>query len=127
MKTDILDGLKDDELQIVIEYAQTLLKTRDEDRKAKALSEAKALLESVGLSLKDLAAAKVSKAPAYRGGHSYQHPANKALVWQAKGKKPGWLVTLEAEGGKPVEIVAANDNTSFGRPANDAAPSRKVG
>jgi len=29
---------------------------------------------------------------------------NKALVWPGKGKKPGWLTALEAEGKTPLEL-----------------------
>ena len=113
MKLETLDALNDSELQAVIARSEELLKQRDDERKAKALSEARALLASVGLSLKDVAggrAAKHVKPPAYRGGHGYQHPSNKALVWNAKGQKPGWLRELEGQGGKAVELAAANDD-----------------
>jgi DNA-binding protein H-NS len=103
----MLDALSDDELRSAIEHAQGLLKQRDEGRKAKALNDARALLASVGLSLKDLhgKGKKPAKGPAYHSGRQYQHPRNKALTWEGKGKKPGWLVALEAEGGKAIEAV----------------------
>jgi DNA-binding protein H-NS len=111
MKTMInnatLNGLQDDELHTLIEQSQALLKQRDDDRKAKALDQARALLASVGLSLKDLngkGRGKAPKAPVYHIGHTYQHPTNKALTWPGKGKKPAWLTALEAEGGKAVEV-----------------------
>ncbi len=106
MKLDTLDGLNDGELQAVIDRSNGLLKQRDDDRKAKAMAEARALLASVGLSLSDLAAkgrGKAAKAPAYKGGRCYRHPSREELVWNAKGQKPGWLRELEAQGGKPVE------------------------
>ena len=108
MKPDMLDGFEDAELHAVINRAQTLLKQHDTERKDKALNEARATLAAVGLSLKDLKGRKPAKAPAYHGGHVYQHPDNKALTWNAKGKKPAWLTTLEAEGKTAIE--AANDN-----------------
>ena len=117
---DMLDALSDDELRLAIEHAQGLLKQRDEDRKAKAINDARALLASVGLSLKDVkgkAKARGTKSVAYHSGHQYQHPANKALIWNGKGKKPGWLTALEADGVRAVE-VAANEN---------AVPVRKAG
>ena len=104
-----LSELQDDELRSIVNLAQGLLKQRDEDRKAKALNDARALLASVGLSLKDLngkSKSKTGKAPAYHSGHTYQHPANKTLVWNGKGKKPNWLVTLEAEGKQALELAA---------------------
>jgi hypothetical protein len=111
MKLDSLEGLNDNDLQAVIARSEELLRLRDEDRKAKALSEARALLAAAGLSLKDVAArgkaARHGKAAPYHAGTLYQHPTNKALVWNAKGQKPGWLRELEGEGVKPVEVAEA--------------------
>jgi hypothetical protein len=107
MKLDTLDALKDEELQAVIARSNELLNERDRQRKEKALETARATLAAVGLTLKDLNGKgknKVGKGPVYHGGHMYQHPTNKALVWNAKGKKPGWLVALEAEGKMAVEV-----------------------
>ena len=105
----VLDGLQDAELRTVIEQSQGLLKQRDQERKAKAIEDAKTLLASVGLSLKDINAKRKGngvKAPTYKGGHLYQHPSNKALQWNAKGQKPNWLRELEAQGKSPLEIAA---------------------
>ena len=106
MKLDTLDGLSDSELQAVIGRATELLKQRDDKRKAEAMEQARALLASVGLSLRDLngkAKAK-TKGPVYHGGRTYQHPTNKALTWKGSGKKPAWLVALEAEGKPAIEV-----------------------
>lgn len=114
----MLDGLQDGELRAVIEQCEGVLKQRDEDRKAKALEDARAIeakaleakravLEAAGLSLKDLGGngkRKRAKGPVYHAGHTYQHPSNKALVWNGKGKKPGWLVALETEGKIAAEV-----------------------
>ena len=120
-----LDALNDGELRAVIARANELLKAHDEERKAKALLDARALkakaladaravLASVGLSLKDMGAKKArsGKPPAYHVGHHYQHPANKTLMWNGKGKKPAWLAAIEAEGGKAIEVAGevADDN-----------------
>ena len=125
-----VDALNDDELRAVIAHANELLKAHDEERKAKALADARALkakaltdaravLASVGLSLKDMSGKKPrsGKPPAYHIGHQYQHPANKELTWNGKGQKPGWLRELEGEGGKAVEAVDGNAST----------PGRKAG
>jgi len=124
----VLDGLSDDELRAAIKHAEGLLKQRDDDRKAKALSEARTLLVSVGLSLKDIGTksrTRSGKAPAYHVGHNYQHPANKSLTWNGKGQKPGWLRELEGEGGKAIELApeAATDNPP--KAASAQAPVRK--
>jgi DNA-binding protein H-NS len=130
IKLDSLDGLSDEELRAAITHANELLKAHDEERKAKALADARALkakaltdaravLASVGLSLKDMSAKKArsGKAPVYHIGRQYQHPTNKTLTWNGKGKKPAWLRELEGEGEKPVEAVDGNAS----------APGRKAG
>ena len=115
----MLDGLQDAELRDTRGLIDKILHKRDEDRKAKAIidaravqakaqNEARAILEAAGLSLKDLGGAgkkKPAKGPVYHSGHTYQHPANKTLAWNAKGKKPGWLNALEAEGKTPAEVA----------------------
>jgi hypothetical protein len=118
MKPDTLDALNDDELRGVIAKANELLKTRDKERKDHALEQARTLLSSVGLSLKDVAGKSAKRSVVYCGGHHYQHPSKPDLVWNAKGQKPNWLRELEREGGKAVERPeAGNDNA--------AAPVRK--
>lgn len=119
MTLDSLEKLEDAELRAIIARADQLLKQHDAQRKEQALNEARTLLASVGLSLKDLGRSKgkPAKAPFYRGGQLYQHPTDKTLLWAAKGKKPAWLVSLEAKGGNAIEVKAANDS----------GPSKKVG
>ena len=108
MKLETLDALMDDDLRAVIGRAEELLKQHDRERKAKALDDARAILASAGLSLRDVAGkatgANRGKTPSYRGGHHYQHPTNKALTWNAKGQKPRWLRELEAAGERAVEM-----------------------
>jgi hypothetical protein len=103
MMPGTLEKLGDVELRAAIERATEILKQRDDERKAKALSDAKGILAAAGLSLKDLNGKK-AKGVVYAGGHTYQHPTNKELIWKAIGKKPKWLRALETEGGKPVEV-----------------------
>jgi DNA-binding protein H-NS len=105
MTLDSLEKLGDDELRGVIARCDVLLKQHDTERKDKAMAQARATLAAVGLTMKDLArkAPAKSKGPIYHSGRTYQHPTNKALTWPGKGKKPTWLTTLEADGGKAVE------------------------
>jgi hypothetical protein len=108
MKLDTLETLKDDELRAVIGRAEELLKQHDRERKDKALEDARAILASAGLTLRDVASKSAggtrNKATTYRSGHHYQHPTKKELVWMAKGQKPNWVRELEAEGKRPVEM-----------------------
>ena len=106
IKPDMLDAFSDEELGEVKVLADRLLKHRDEDRKAKALQEARATLAAAGLTFKDLSRARIKppKGPSYKGGHIYQHPANISLVWNAKGQKPKWLRELEERGERTIEF-----------------------
>jgi len=102
-----LNEVPDDGLHAIETRCQELQVLHDKERKEKALEQARIILTGVGLSLKDVAAGKPQrngKGPVYHGGHQYQHPANKTLVWGAKGKKPAWLIELEASGSKAVEV-----------------------
>jgi DNA-binding protein H-NS len=119
IKPDMLESFNDDDVREIRGLCDKVLKSRDDDRKAKAMEQARMTLAAVGLTLKDLAGvkAKPAKGSSYKGGHSYQHPTNKALVWQAKGKKPKWLVELEADGERAIELPA-NDNIAAAA-AND--------
>jgi DNA-binding protein H-NS len=129
----MLDALNDDELRAITARANELLKVHDDERKAKAIADAKALkakmladtkalLAQAGLSLKDMGAKKPrsGKTPVYHVGRSYQHPVNKALTWNGKGQKPRWLRELEGEGGKAVEVAEAAKEVA-------APATRKVG
>jgi DNA-binding protein H-NS len=108
MTLDSLEKLGDGELRAVAARCEELLAQHDRQRKDKALEEARNILAGAGLSLRDVAAGKPhkngSKGSVYHAGKQYQHPTNKALVWNAKGQKPTWLRELEATGGKAVEL-----------------------
>lgn len=105
---NMLDAYSDSDIHAIKVLADRVLKSRDDDRKAKATEEARAALAAVGLTFRDVlkTKAKPAKGPQYKGGHTYQHPTNKALVWNAKGQKPKWLRDLEADGEKAVELSA---------------------
>lgn len=110
MTLENLEKLQDNELDAVIARSQEILQERDRKRKEQAMEDARAILLRAGLTPQDLAgkgkAVKHAhgKAPSYRTGHQYRHPANKTLVWNAKGQKPNWLRELERNGSKAVEV-----------------------
>jgi hypothetical protein len=108
MKLETLDTLKDDDLRGIIGRAEELLGQHDRERKDKALLDARSILEAAGLNLRDVASkgrnGKAGKGPVYHGGHQYQHPSKKELIWTAKGQKPNWLRQLEKEGSRAVEL-----------------------
>ncbi len=108
MKVDTLDALGDVELRTIAARCEELLTQHDRARKDKALEQARAILSGAGLSLRDVAKPHKNgtKGPVYHGGRQYQHPTNKALTWNAKGQKPGWLREVEASGGKAVDLAS---------------------
>jgi hypothetical protein len=107
IKADMLDAFNDDDIREVRALCDKVLKSRDDDRKAKAMEQARATLAAVGLTFKDLVGAKAraAKGPQYKGGHVYQHPTEKTLIWKAKGQKPGWLRDLELNGMAALEVA----------------------
>jgi hypothetical protein len=74
MKLDLLDALSDDELTQVETYSQALKKRRDDERKAKAMDEARAILAAAGIDLKDVAG-KAKKDPKKAASHRVKKPA----------------------------------------------------
>jgi cysteinyl-tRNA synthetase len=62
IKLDTLDALSDSELDQIEAYSQALKKHRDDDRKWKAMDEARAILAAAGIDLKDVAG-KSKKGP----------------------------------------------------------------
>jgi DNA-binding protein H-NS len=107
IKADMLDAYGDDDVREIRCLCDKVLKSRDHERKSKAMESARATLAAVGLTMNDLAKAKIKakKGPMYKGGLVYQHPSNKSLVWRAKGQKPGWLRELEASGKFAIEAA----------------------
>jgi len=69
-------GCSEDDAKQVRDLADNVLERMDENRKAKALEEARATLAAAGLTLKDLGKAKMkpNEGPLYKGGHTYQLP-----------------------------------------------------
>jgi DNA-binding protein H-NS len=122
----MLDALQDDDLRGTKSLIDEILQKRDKARKAKALEQAKAIdaraleekravLAAAGLPLRALGGngkKKTSNGPVYHSGRTYQHPTNKALIWNAKGKKPAWLVELEGRGGKATEVPAVSESVA---------------
>jgi DNA-binding protein H-NS len=108
MTLESLETLNDEQLQTVINRAGELLMRHDRERKEKALADARTILASAGLSLKDVArkgvGRRAAKPPVYRSGYCYQHASKPELTWNGKGQKPGWLRKLERQGKQPVEL-----------------------
>ena len=105
---ETLESLTYDQLKAVVARSYDLLTTRDRQRKDKAIEDARALLASAGLTLRDLGK-KVSK-PATgfkpKAGHTYQHPDNPALTCLGTGNKPKWWHDALKAGKEPIDLGA---------------------
>ena len=76
IKLDLLDALSDSELDQIEAYSQALKQRRDEERKAKAMDEARAILAAAGISLEELNGKKKGR-PA-KGGKKSGRKASEA-------------------------------------------------
>ena len=107
---EVMDLLKDDEIESLNAYGQGLLQDRDEKRKEEAIADAIARLAAAVLEPKDLigkgaARRKRNGVAGYKAGHTYQHPDDPSKVWKGTGVRPGWVKDLEAKGKKPNELA----------------------
>ena len=106
IKEDMLDAYSDEDVQEVRVLCDKVLKSRDDNRKSKAMEQARATLAAAGLTLNDLTRTKVRvpQRPKHNAGSSYQHPTNNALIGNGKGQRPKWLRELENNHVSPLEI-----------------------
>ena len=102
-KPDMLEGTNDDEIRQIKVLADAVLKRRDDARKAEAIEQAREMLAQAEPTFPDVARVrmKAAKGPSNKGGHTYQHPADKALVWNAKGQKPNGCENGRSSVGRP--------------------------
>ena len=88
IKDDMLDAFSDEEIHKIKALADKVLKFRDDERKATAMEQARATLAAVGLRSRISRGEKSNRRRVrqYKGGCLYRHPADKTLVWNAKGQ-----------------------------------------
>lgn len=98
-----LDAMSAEELVALIHEATTKLESKKEAAKAALVQEMTKRAEALGLSLQELMGGQA--APRTRKSRSdagkvrepkYRGPGG--LTWTGKGRKPGWLTELEAQG-----------------------------
>ncbi len=110
MKVEMLDTLTDAQLTEVIARSNELLIMRDRQRKDDAIEKARTLLAAAGLSFKDIAGKKASRAASVsfrpKSGHTYQHPDNPTLQCLGTGNKPKWWHELAKAGREPIDLGA---------------------
>lgn len=83
-----LSKLSLEELQTLARDIETEIVTRREADRERVLSQMRELAASLGLTLEE-----VVKGERNRGtiAAKYRHPANPALTWSGRGKRPAWV------------------------------------
>lgn len=83
------------------------IEKREQEEVAKARQQIMEIAQSVGLPLKDLIGANdVARPRKAKAGNAarYRHPANTALQWGGRGRKPQWVKDWLADG-KPLDSL----------------------
>jgi DNA-binding protein H-NS len=76
---------------------------------ARRISEARKALEAkaaeLGVSLSDILGATPAKRAKAAVAAKYAHPENSALSWSGRGRRPQWIIELEAKGGNRADYA----------------------
>lgn len=91
---DLSNMSKDDLLSLQKDVAAAL-KTFDDRKRKEALAAAEAVAREHGFALSELTG---KKSIATRHPAKFANPADKSQTWSGRGRKPGWVVTWEADG-----------------------------
>ena len=80
------------------------ISTYEDRHKSEARAKLEAIAKEMGYSFADLIGvdAKATRAPAVA---KYRHPANAALTWSGRGRKPLWFVDALEAGKTPGELA----------------------
>ncbi len=99
-----LSKLSLEELQTLARDIETEVVTRREADRERVLSQMRELAASLGLTLEE-----VVKGERNRGtiAAKYRHPANPALTWSGRGKRPAWVNEALAAGMSMDDLAVA--------------------
>jgi DNA-binding protein H-NS len=67
------------------------LEVRQKEERQKLLNEFRDKAKALGISLEDLMGASKGKGRVSKVAAKYIHPANAALTWTGRGKRPRWV------------------------------------
>ena len=78
---------------------------------ARRIADARKALEAkaaeLGVSLSDILGATPAKRAKAAVAAKYAHPENSALTWSGRGRRPQWIIDLEAKGGNREDFAIA--------------------
>jgi len=102
-----LSKLSIEELQALIQDAQSEIVARREAERDRVLQQMRELAGSLGMTLEEVV--KGQKGGPGSVPPKYRHPDNPALTWTGRGKRPGW-VTEWLSSGKSLEDAAIQES-----------------
>ena len=92
------------EISALIEFAEQTLRHKQETAREELLTEFRKRASDLGLSFEGLLASRSAASPAKTAGGGKKVPAKyrgpNGEEWTGRGRTPGWLTALEAEGKK---------------------------
>jgi DNA-binding protein H-NS len=97
MKND-LNELSENELAVVIENAQKVLKNKQESKRKDVINQIKELAFSIGVTVEISEPGKTSTRKGGTVPVKYRNPDNPANKWTGRGMKPKWLRELLEQG-----------------------------
>lgn len=103
-----LNKLKDDELTSLISDAQSILGSRQEERRQVAIDKIRQIAAEGGVDLAELVSklqGKRTKDDRPPVAPKYRNPGDASQTWSGRGKRPAWVVA-HVDGGGTMESIA---------------------
>ncbi|HLR17892.1 MAG TPA: H-NS histone family protein [Alcanivoracaceae bacterium] len=98
-----LAPLTEEQLEMVIADAKTLLKKRQQEAKEEAKRKIQKIAAEAGVTVEELYGIETSGRRTRRpAAVKFRHPDDPSLTWAGRGKRPLWLVA-ELEKGRKLE------------------------
>ena len=98
-----ISNLSEEDLKKLIQKAESLIASHQEQRKKDAAQKIRELAESAGLSV-EISASEKAKRTRRKLPPKYRHPDDPEKTWSGIGAKPKWLRAFEQQGRKLEEF-----------------------
>lgn len=95
--TQLVPGMTIEQLQKLQREVETRIAQEHETQRQTAKTHLEAEAKKLGYTIPDLFGLR-AKTKGKRVAAKWQHPDNPELTWTGRGKKPTWVVELQAKG-----------------------------